>query len=42
MVDRYTKAILTVIAVCLIVIAFRGIAPVTRLGDPAVNLGLAG
>jgi hypothetical protein len=28
MVDRYTKAVLTVIAGCLLVIAFRDISPV--------------
>jgi hypothetical protein len=30
MVDRYTKAVLTVIAGCLLVIAFRDVAPIGK------------
>jgi hypothetical protein len=30
MIDRYTKSVLTVIAVCLLVIAFRGASPIDK------------
>lgn len=33
MVDRYTKVVLTVIAVCLVVIAFRGVGPSPALAQ---------
>ncbi len=41
--DLYTKTILTVIAVCLVVIAFRS-TPIVRAGDPGqpVNIVAVG
>jgi hypothetical protein len=30
MVDRYTKVVLTVIAVCLVILAFSDIRPITK------------